>query len=357
MVARIGLKDIASDSSFSWEDGTVTPITFAVDNWKQVAASVPWPTRRYNALTRVGNDVLLLYGGSNPTLLNDVWRSDDFGATWTEVTAPAIWSGRDGPANAATEDGTLVIAGGFASPNALRDVWRTADEGLTWQLATSEAAWPKRRGSKMLAIHDNGLLLIGGFAHNPSNTWYADVWLSTDYGSTWTIVTDNPGWSARMRLGGAVLSDGTVVIAGGWSASSRTSDVWTSTNDGATWSEATAAALWGARDHVAMVAMPDDTLVVYSGFDGAAQHGVFISTDRGATWTTTAASFPAFRYYIQQAAVVMSDGRIVVAGGSISGGSGYAPDVWVGSPRPTLWGPGEPAGAPEPCGSLDLHCE
>ena len=38
---------------------------------------------------------IVLMGGNDYGLKNDVWRSTDNGATWTEVNASAGWSARD----------------------------------------------------------------------------------------------------------------------------------------------------------------------------------------------------------------------------------------------------------------------
>jgi hypothetical protein len=39
---------------------------------------------------------IILIGGSNGTYLSDVWRSTDYGATWTQVTESSGWGGTDG---------------------------------------------------------------------------------------------------------------------------------------------------------------------------------------------------------------------------------------------------------------------
>ena len=273
------------------------------------------------ALVRIEHDHLLMYGGLNSVNLRDVWRSGDGGATWWQV-ASAEWPARHAMAHAVTTDGTIVMGAGVSATGHMNDVWRSFDHGTTWYLATGAAAWSPRRGAKMLAIANDGLLLLGG--ETPYND---EVWRSDDHGSTWELITDAPGWAPRTRLGAVVLSDGTVVVAGGaGSTGSHFNDVWSSANDGAAWTEVSSGAAWSGRDHVAMVALPDNSLVVYSGLiSGTMQTGVYISLDRGATWANVAASFPGDRYFIQQATVALSDGRIVVAGGS---NPGYRSDVW-----------------------------
>jgi hypothetical protein len=61
---------------------------------------------------------------------NDTWRSTDNGATWTQVTASAGWSGKVGHSSVAMPDGSIVLMGGYYDKN---DVWRLMPVGSSAQ--------------------------------------------------------------------------------------------------------------------------------------------------------------------------------------------------------------------------------
>ena len=43
---------------------------------------------------------------------NDVWRSNDKGISWTQVTRNAEWKGRNGLNSVVMPDGSIVLMGG-----------------------------------------------------------------------------------------------------------------------------------------------------------------------------------------------------------------------------------------------------
>jgi hypothetical protein len=62
-------------------------------------------------------------GYRNPSRYHDVWRSIDQGLTWEEVTANASWSARLNHSGVALSTGEIVLMGG--SDGALKnDVWK-----------------------------------------------------------------------------------------------------------------------------------------------------------------------------------------------------------------------------------------
>jgi len=60
---------------------------------------------------------------------NDVWRSTDYGATWTEVNASAGWSARVYHSSVIMPDGSIVLMGGYGSNGFDNDVWRFKPAG------------------------------------------------------------------------------------------------------------------------------------------------------------------------------------------------------------------------------------
>jgi PKD repeat protein len=65
--------------------------------------------------------IVLMGGYDNVNaIMNDVWRSTDYGKTWTQVTASAEWSARTGHTIVEMPDGSIVLMGG----GAISDVWQ-----------------------------------------------------------------------------------------------------------------------------------------------------------------------------------------------------------------------------------------
>ena len=67
---------------------------------------------------------IVIMGGLNGNLFNDVWRSTDNGTTWTELSANTAWSARYGQASVVMPDKNIVLMGGSDIGNIYNDVWQ-----------------------------------------------------------------------------------------------------------------------------------------------------------------------------------------------------------------------------------------
>ncbi|MEI8332046.1 MAG: hypothetical protein WCF90_10440 [Methanomicrobiales archaeon] len=54
---------------------------------------------------------IVLMGGNDVALKNNVWRSTDKSATWTRITANAEWTSRHHQSYVVTQDGSIVLMG------------------------------------------------------------------------------------------------------------------------------------------------------------------------------------------------------------------------------------------------------
>lgn len=98
-------------------------------------------------------------------------------------------------AAAATTGGLLVyVAAGSASGVLLNDVWASEDAGATWVCMTKEAPWEKRIAPALCAVQGKPecLVLAGGMASCAEVC--GDVWVSDSTGCTWTKI-DPPPWA------------------------------------------------------------------------------------------------------------------------------------------------------------------
>ncbi len=156
-----------------------------------------WSPRKQHTVI-VYRDKLWLFGGADQVkadfttvhTMNDIWSSDD-GLHWTQVTANAPWSPREGAKVVVLND-ALYMVGAEGQP----DVWRSTD-GVNWTQAASSVPWGPRFGDAVNAF-DGRLWVLGGYRSDPKDA-LNDVWYSTD-GATWTIQMEHAPWGPRDPL-------------------------------------------------------------------------------------------------------------------------------------------------------------
>jgi len=295
--------------------------------WTHMTASAEWGKRALQGSVAMPDGSIVLMGGLGGGLNNDVWLSTDKGATWTQINASAGWSKRYGHSSVAMPDGSIVLLGGYdGSGSEKNDVWRSTDNGATWTQQTASAGWEGRRVQSSVAMPDGSIVLMGGLV--TSGYGKNDTWRSTDNGATWTQQTASAEWSARDRHSSVVMPDGSIILMGGLGLGfSLKNDVWRSTDNGTSWTQQTASAGWSKRYGHSSVAMPDGSIVLLGGYDssGYGKNDVWRSTDNGTTWTqlTPSAGWSA---RAQLSSVAMPDGGIVLMGGY--NGATYYNDVW-----------------------------
>jgi len=102
--------------------------------WEEICASAPWSARYLQANVVLSDGSIILIGGV--TAKRDVWRSTDFGQSWTLMTDAAEWGTRQEHSSVVLPDDSIVILGGkklldysFITVN---EVWRSTDYGATW---------------------------------------------------------------------------------------------------------------------------------------------------------------------------------------------------------------------------------
>lgn len=196
--------------------------------WTCVNASTGWTPRESQGIAVMPDGNVVVTGGTLPgayTQLNDVWRSTDKGATWTLMTASAGWMERYGHSTAVMPEGSILLTGGYSfGPGYWNDVWRSTDKGATWTQVNASAGWAKRYGHSTAVMPDGSILLMGGSYNN--EIYYHDVWRSTDDGATWTQVTASAEYTARGWHSSVAMPDGSIVIMGGRDGSTIFNDVW-----------------------------------------------------------------------------------------------------------------------------------
>jgi hypothetical protein len=241
--------------------GTLNDVWRSTDKgatWSQITANANWSARKGLRAVSAGQNSILMTGGmdGSNTVQNDVWWSTDDGQNWIRLTAHAEWAARYEHTLNMLSDGTLVVMGGSNGATTLNDVWTaSAADWSTWTEQTASAPWSIRSGQSTQVLSDNSLLLMGGYPDKH------DVWRSTSQGATWVQQTGSASWSGRYLHSSVVMPDGSVVLMGG---SGNLNDVWRSTDNGVTWTQLTTGA-WSGRNGLSGLALPDGSMVIVGG--------------------------------------------------------------------------------------------
>ena len=284
------------------------------------------------------------YGGRTERF-NDVWKSTNGGATWTNETQSTA-TNQKFPAryghSSVVMNGAIYVIGGNDGTNTLNDVWKSTD-GKTWTNETQSTATNQKftpRFEHSSVVMSGEIYVIGGQSAVTGSTNYLnDVWKSTD-GATWTQVISNTAttptttnqFSQRAIHSSVSISSGPhqgIYVIGGIDASTGfLDDVWKSTDGGQTWIKTTSnMKKFNPRvGHTSFVI--GDTIYIIGGRKGPKRttggtgteywDDVCKSTDGGATWEEIQASGSKFSKRDDHSSVVIEKGEykgIYVIGG------------------------------------------
>jgi hypothetical protein len=299
-----------------------------------------WTPRYYHSCVVLSDDSIILLGGYDGNLKNDVWVSVNQGISWRILTTSAGWSARIQHSSVVMSDGSIVLMGGYDSSGYKNDVWRSTDGGSTWTQQTASASWSARSQHGSVVMSDGGIILTAGLS---GAGWLNDTWRSIDKGVTWTQMSSTAGWTGRNSFGFVLQYGYVLVIAGGNSSPDYNylNDVWASADSGGTWTRLTPAAGWGIRTAMCCVGAPAGslTMILAGGHHGAmaspGYNDVWISVNGGISWTQQTAS-AGWEERSSHSCVVLSDGSLVLAGGMLPGGWCLG-DVWRSTDNGVTW--------------------
>ena len=263
-----------SDGSNTYAAGATYPATGNVSS--NVTLSATWLADTKSISYAAGGGT-----GSAPTTPTTVLYASTF-------TTPANTFTRTGYSFVGWSDGTDRYAAGVTYPST-GTVSRNVTLTAAWvanvrseTLATDSWAWSDQAdvgdhnwhalasssdGSRLYAASEScGLSACSGGVVDAGG-----IWVSSDYGVTWTAIDSTGG---RKWFSMATNSNGTKVVA-----VDRGGDIWTSVDSGSTW---TAHRVGGAVHNWESVASSSDgDYLVAVASDGF----IFTSTDSGGTWT------------------------------------------------------------------------
>eukprot|EP00929_Paragymnodinium_shiwhaense_P016692 TRINITY_DN12527_c0_g1_i2.p1 TRINITY_DN12527_c0_g1~~TRINITY_DN12527_c0_g1_i2.p1 ORF type:complete len:1713 (+),score=257.70 TRINITY_DN12527_c0_g1_i2:130-5139(+) len=266
---------------------------------------------------------------------------------WTLQTAAAEWGKRDAFEAVTLQNGSVLIMGGSHGTDCVNDVWRTSaeDAGSHWDLLMESnatgPAWSPRKFFGAVVLTDGSVLVMGGY--DGHYAYFNDVWLSRppNVGAAWTLQVQHAGWRERSAFAVLALKDGSVLVMGGCCFDN---DVWRSPpgSSGSEWELQTAKADWRERAHLAAVELPPSAgagfagkVLVIGGRSGDAQQGDYLSDvwmgdALGTTWELRTEAAGWGERYSIHA-LVLSDGSVIVLAGASRGNVLYN-DVWRSPP-------------------------
>jgi hypothetical protein len=242
---------------------------------------------------------VLLGGEANGGLLD---TSRDGGQTWTSGNSPTgIWISSD-----MTTTGNRMVAVQYGG-----GMYMSTDFGVTWNRLThalvNNAAGLSFEG---VTISADGQRLATVIQPTPVTTPTGRLAFSNDGGTTWTAATLPAGTYWWRNVDSS--ADGQVIVA-----VAHTSEIFLSINAGSTWTPLTVSLTSGGTPvleswyRVKMSADGNTIAIVANSFGTGPGSGIFVSHDRGATWTR------GFTLTADYTAIAMSsDGQTIGASSS-----------------------------------------
>jgi len=232
-------------------------------NWTQIEMGAA--LEAISSLVYCGNGIVLA-GSGNDGGDGDIYRSTDFGLTWTKIEMGFLEA-----ISSLVYCGNGIVLAGSAYATGRGDVYRSTDFGLTWTKIEMGASL---ESISSLVYCGNGIVLAGsGF-----NAGDGDIYRSTDFGLTWTQI--EMGASLEYILSSVYCGNGIVLAGSGQNAGDG--DIYRSTDFGLTWTQIEMGA---ALEYIFSLIYCGNGIVLAGSGNTTGDGDIYRSTDFGLTWT------------------------------------------------------------------------
>lgn len=227
----------------------------------------PVHTPAWTMHTVSGTEYAYICAGDTFNDFSDVYRSSN-GTTWEKVnlTTPAY----DGTflMSAGSIDGKIYLAGGhtaLTAASAQKKVYKSTDNGVTWT-QLSDAPWESRYCLDRMPSWNGKLWVVGGgkYDNDPAQrVYYNDVWSFDPTTETWTeVLADGLApWRGR-TYANVFVFDGWLYVSRGTSAIGNLADTWR-TLDGINWLQVDWSDL--PESHADALGVTDDGILIGAG--------------------------------------------------------------------------------------------
>jgi len=216
--------------------------------------------------TLLNNGKVLVVGGSGiGGVLRDAELYDPATGTWTPTSLPNI--ARSGHTATLLPNGMVLVAGGTdgSSPLSSTELYDPATG--TWTL-TGSLNTPRSRHTATL-LQNGKVLVVGGFNSTGSDVAMRSGELYDPATGYWSVTKGNHLITARYWHTATLLSDGRVLVAGGYNTSSGilgSAELYTPNDRGGTW--LAASDMGTPRDGHTATLLPTGKVLVAGGFNG-----------------------------------------------------------------------------------------
>lgn len=316
-------------------------------SWQNVTPQAAYAGRDGAGVVVYNNKAWLLGGWNSLTTVfpytttNEVWNSSD-GHHWSLVKpntfVPGVfnpgtqWEGRHMAGWVVFQNKMWIVGGDSNQCHYQPNVW-TSTDGVRWTKVADNVPW----GNRVLhytVVFNNQIWVMGGQTltldtcpgYTGNETYFNDVWESSD-GITWAKAPQiGPRWAPRGMIAGSVVFNGRIWILGGgeYGTDVAYNDVWSSP-DGVHWEQVLENAPWEPRVYHS-VAVYGGRMWVVAGHQpngGSNLAGVWSSAD-GVHWERV----PHTPWLARHAASLFAiNGGLWITGGTTNE-DGSQDDVW-----------------------------
>jgi len=205
-----------------WEGSTYGDVWVESNNgatWTRTTQESPMALRNYGMCASYKGALYVMGGQLAPTdpstALNDVWRSTDWGATWTQLPN-APWSPRGIVTRLTEHDGKLyLVGGGRYADNAFSYNGVFAFDGTSWQTILPDGHPQFEPSSWHTTASVAGRLwILNGYDFNVESNLLRAAF-SDDDGSKWSSFGPGPGGVPSHADAVVALSDRIIRVPGG----------------------------------------------------------------------------------------------------------------------------------------------
>lgn len=234
---------------------------------------------------------VFLMGGSG----GGVWRTDDAGASWHNITDGYFGGSIGAVAIAESNPNVIYVGGGSADPRGNtshgRGVYKSTDGGKTW----FHTGLPEAGQIGKIRIHpkDENLVFVAALGHIFGPNKERGVYRSKDGGQTWEAVLQLSDTTGAISLS-MNPQNPNEIYAGMWRAERKPwsmisgghqGGVYKTTDGGDTWKKLSGGLPQGMVGKVGVTVSPANPDRVWAIIEAEPGGGVYRSDDAGASWT------------------------------------------------------------------------